>query len=159
MQTHTGIIDDWHTARRHPLAAFFGFAFGAWIPWAVWNLSHEIATWRDPRAILVAGGLLFSAKTVWQWGRKAFDCPYKATGFVLITEGIMITSGNALLSRTALMYLVAINAIATACTIARENVPKPQPTVTSVARELGLPRKQAAKALDRQLAAAKPRPA
>lgn len=155
----TGILEQMREARRHPLAAVVGAALGALVPIATYTVAHlELHGWRDPRAALVAAGLLFSAKTVWQWGRQAFACPYKATGFVLLTEGVMVTSGIQWLSQLALAYLIGINAIATACLIAHEDKPTPQPTVTSVARELNLPRKAAAKVVDRQLAP-KARPA
>jgi hypothetical protein len=154
----TGILEQMREARRHPLAAVVGALLGALVPIATYTVAHqELAGWRDPRAALVAAGLLFSAKTVWQWGRQAFACPYKATGFVLLTEGVMVTSGIGWLAQLALAYLIGINAIATACLIAHEDKPTPQPTVTAVAREQNLTRKAAAKLVDRQLA--KPRPA
>lgn len=159
---NVGILDQVHTARRHPLAAVLGLLLGGGVPLAIYSYAHELGgQWRDPRIAIVVGGLLFSAKTVWQWGRAAFACPYKATGYVILMEGVMITSGSDLLSRLALAFLLGINAIATACTIASEKPPVPAPpkTVTDVARELSLPRAKAAKVLDRQLAAAKTRPA
>jgi hypothetical protein len=163
----SGILEQIHTARRNPMAAMIGLLLGGGVPLAIYFYAHELTTWRDPRALIVVGGLLFSAKTVWQWGRLAFDCPYKATGYVLRMEGVMITSAQPLLSRLALAFLVGINAIATACTIARENpveqpaTPSPSLTVAAVARERNLPRRAAAKVVDEQLAAGrvKPRPA
>jgi hypothetical protein len=159
----TGILEQMREARRHPLAAVVGALLGALVPIATYTVAHlELAGWRDPRAALVAAGLLFSAKTVWQWGRQAFACPWKATGFVLLTEGVMVTSSIGWLAQLALAYLIGINAIATACLIAHEDkpaIPAPSPTVTAVARELSLPRKAAAKVVDRQLASAKARPA
>jgi hypothetical protein len=156
---NTGILEQMREARRHVLAAVVGALLGALVPIATYTVAHlELAGWRDPRSTLVAAGLLFSAKTVWQWGRQAFACPWKATGFVLLTEGVMVTSGIQWLAQLALAYLIGINAIATACLIAHEDKPTPQPTVTSVARELNLPRKAAAKVVDRQLSP-KARPA
>jgi DNA segregation ATPase FtsK/SpoIIIE-like protein len=67
---------------------------------------------------IVAGGLLYSAKTVWQWGRLTFEDRWKATGFVLLIEGVMMCSPVLWLARTALLYLLTINAIATACLLA-----------------------------------------
>jgi hypothetical protein len=155
----TGILEQMREARRHVLAAVVGALLGALVPIATYTVAHlELAGWRDPRSTLVAAGLLFSAKTVWQWGRQAFACPWKATGFVLLTEGVMVTSSIGWLAQLALAYLIGINAIATACLIAHEDKPAPQPTVTSVARELNLPRKAAAKVVDRQLSP-KARPA
>lgn len=150
---NTGIIEQMRSARRHPLAALVGAALGGVVPIATYTVAHfELVTWREPRAALVAGGLAYSAKTVWQWGRQAFACPWKASGFVLLLEGIMVTSSVSWLAQLALAYLIGINAIATACQIAHEDQPAPPVTVTSVARELNLPRKAAAKVVDRQLA-------
>ena len=159
---NVGILDQVMTARKHPGAAVLGFLLGGGVPLAIYSYAHELAgNWRDPRAAIVVGGLLFSAKTVWQWGRQAFACPYKATGYVILMEGVMVTSTSDLLSRLALGFLLGINAIATACTIATEKptAPETPKTVTAVSRELNLPRAKAAKVLDRQLSASKPRPA
>lgn len=158
---NVGILDQFTTARKHPGAAVLGLLLGGGVPLAIYFYAHELGgNWRDPRAAIVIGGLLFSAKTVWQWGREAFDCPYKATGYVILMEGVMVTSRNELLSRLALAFLIGINAIATACTIATEKQAEPEApqTVTEVARALSIPRAKAAKVVDRQLAA-KARPA
>jgi hypothetical protein len=66
----------------------------------------------------VLGGLVFSALTVFRWGRLAFGSPVKALGFVVLAEGVMTFCSTAWLSVVALGYLVLINAIATGCTIA-----------------------------------------
>lgn len=66
--------------------------------------------------VLVLGGLLFSAKTVWQWATVEHKDPWKATGFVLLVEGIMVGSKTLWLSWSALLLLVAINGIATGVT-------------------------------------------
>jgi hypothetical protein len=85
----------------------------------------------NPSSALVAGGLVYSAKTVWQWGRLAFACPWKATGFVLLLEGVMVLSRIEWLSVAALVYLVGINAIATGCLLARSD----RPTVNATAKK------------------------
>ena len=43
-------------------------------------------------AYIVAGGLLYSAKTVYAWGKLAFHTAAKALGFVVLLEGVMILS-------------------------------------------------------------------
>lgn len=110
---------------RGPVAAVLGTLLGAAVPVGVYRLVHcELAaleTWRDPRAlkaIFVVGGLLFSASKVFAWGRQAFRSPLLALGFVVLAEGAMTFSSEACLSIGALVYLTAINAIATACTLA-----------------------------------------
>jgi hypothetical protein len=66
---------------------------------------------------LALGGLLFSARTVYAWGRLAFQASGKALGFVVLMEGVMTMSHTPWLSPAALAYLVAINGIATGCTL------------------------------------------
>ena len=68
--------------------------------------------------VLIAGGLVFSAPNAWQWARSAFGCPWKATGFVVLLEGVMICSAIGWLAACSLALLVAINAIATGTRLA-----------------------------------------
>jgi hypothetical protein len=75
--------------------------------------------WTQPAVLIVLGGLLFSAFTVYHWCRQAFRSRVKAVGTVLLLEGVMITSHTAWLALVALGYLIAINGIATACNLAR----------------------------------------
>jgi uncharacterized membrane protein len=100
------------------LATLVGCVLGGFVPLASYVLAHlpspSTALWG-----LVVGGLLFSAKTVWQWGLLAFADPWKASGFVLLIEGVMVLSPVPWLAVTALALLVAINAIATGCTLAQ----------------------------------------
>jgi hypothetical protein len=106
---------------RGPLAAVFGALLGAGVPAGVYRMAHfelRAEWWADPKAVIVAGGLLFSAVKVWGWARMAFRSPYLATGFVLLAEGISVCSDQACLSLGALAYLVTINSISTSCTIA-----------------------------------------
>ena len=103
------------------LALLFGMAMGAAVPVGVYRMAHcEVRAdwWADPKSVIVAGGLIFSASKVWAWGRMAFRSPYLATGFVLLAEGISVFSNQACLSIGALAYLVAINAVATAAALA-----------------------------------------
>ena len=71
---------------------------------------------------LVIGGLVFSCITVYRWARKVFRSGYntssanfldflKATGFVVITEGVMVTSGVVWLTYMMLTILIIVNAI------------------------------------------------
>lgn len=132
-----------------PIRAAGGFLTGAGVPLAIYFYIHELAvqwdqpnTWHDWRVVIALAGLLFSAKTVWQWGRDVFACVYKATGYAFLMEGVMITSGNVWLSSGALVFLVGINAIATAWQATREKDP-PTPSavpVESESKQLVLPR-------------------
>jgi hypothetical protein len=107
-------------ANRLPTA--LGCLLGGFVPVASYVVAHnEIAySWHGWAMLaLVVGGLVFSAKTVWQWGNAAFGDPWKATGLVLLLEGIMTLSAIEWLGATALGLLAAINAIATGVTLSR----------------------------------------
>jgi hypothetical protein len=114
-----GIIAQIHIAARNPLPAVIGALLGALVPSATFVVGHyELTSWTEPKALIVLGGLVFSALTVFRWGRLAFGSAVKALGFVVLAEGVMTFCSTAWLSVVALGYLVLINAIATGCTIA-----------------------------------------
>lgn len=126
MDKEHGPIEQLRIACRNPSASLLGAAIGGFVPVATYTVAHQqlhvggmtqASTW-TPAWALVGGGLLYSAKTVWQWGRLTFNDRWKATGFVLLVEGVMVCSPVVWLSRAALLYLLAINAIATACLLA-----------------------------------------
>ena len=119
------------------LAAFIGLILGGFVPVSVFGLVHfaivvQPTVWQtltQINAILVAGGLAYSVKTVFSWGKAAFGDTFKATGFVVLLEGILtfaqlpagapqiafyIVHG---LSIGALIILIFINAVASACTL------------------------------------------
>jgi hypothetical protein len=91
-----------------PLASFFVAHF---------ELSAITPLYTQRALYLVLGGLAYSAKTVWQWGTLAFQNGFKAFGFVVLLEGVMVTSHILWLSIAALVYLMAINGIATGCNL------------------------------------------
>jgi hypothetical protein len=107
---------------RYRLATFVGFLLGGFVPLACYFVAHyelsALAPLYAQRGLyLVLGGLTYSARTVWHWGRIAFQNAYKAAGFVVLLEGVMVTSHIVWLSVAALVYLIAINGIATACNL------------------------------------------
>jgi hypothetical protein len=64
---------------------------GALVPSATFMVGHyELASWTEPKALIVMGGLVFSALTVFRWGRLAFGSPVKAFGFVVLAEGVVL---------------------------------------------------------------------
>ncbi len=116
------------------LAAALGALVGGLVPVAAFTVAHgEVMPpssfgggWGGSLAFvlqipvaIVLGCLLFSATSVYQWGKLAFGQTAKALGFVVLTEAILICSRTPWLTWVVLVYLVAINAIATACVIAR----------------------------------------
>jgi hypothetical protein len=164
-----GLLEQMRVARSHPWAAAMGGALGGFVPIAAYVISHlelrdadgRMDLWKPIAPVLLAC-LFFSVSTVWQWGVQSFRERFKASCLVIAIEGVMVLSSTPILSVVALAYLVLINAIATACTLVAEDQPIPQPTVSSVARELSLPRRAAAKVVDQHLAARasqRPRPA
>jgi hypothetical protein len=117
-----GVVKQVRIALRpaNRLASFLGAVLGGGVPVASYQLAHHEVTralplWAQLPAWLVAGGLLFSALTVYQWGRLAFGSPYKALGFAVLLEGVLVASTTPWLSLGALGYLVAINGTACGC--------------------------------------------
>lgn len=109
--------------RGSRLAFALGCLLGGFVPIATYVISHtELKPgplWLQPAAAFVAGGLLFSAVTMYRWGVLAFAQRAKALGFVVLLEGTMVTSHTHWLALAALCYLAAINGVATACNLAR----------------------------------------
>jgi hypothetical protein len=109
---------------KRRLAAAVGTLLGGFVPLATSVVAHHevdraptATIWQLP-LLLVAGGLVFSALTVYTWCTEAFQARTKAVGFVVLAEGVMILSHVEWLSTAALCYLISINAIATAATLA-----------------------------------------
>lgn len=106
--------------RENRLASILGSILGGFVPLATYTLAHtEVSTVLDPRAAIVAGGLLYSGLTVYRWGKLAFADMAKAIGFVVLTEGVMILGRTQWLGLTALAILIGVNAVATAVTLTR----------------------------------------
>lgn len=109
---------------KNLLGTFIGMVLGGFVPAASYVVSHcELMGlpewWALPKAALVYGGLLYSARTVIKWAYMAFRDAFKAIGFVVIVEGVMTFSKVPELSFFALSLLVLINAIAAGVTLSR----------------------------------------
>jgi hypothetical protein len=122
MQTRS-IISQLHIAVRNPTALLLGGACGALVPLGTWYVTHELLhgdlVQLSILLLLVLGGLVFSCLSVYAFARAVFGTWYKALGFVIALEGYMtFTAGW--LSVTALVFLIAINAIANGCRVAAE---------------------------------------
>ena len=121
-----GVVNDVRIA-LHPrsrVAAAVGLLLGGFVPLATYVTAHTEIDWTRPlyeqlAALFVAGGLTFSAVTMYAWGTLAFFDRAKALGFVVLLEGTMVTSHTRWLAVAALCYLVSINGVATACNLAR----------------------------------------
>lgn len=121
-----GVVEQVKLALRKGsrMAFLLGVMGGGFVPLAtfyIWHaeLDYSRSLWLQPVAAFGAGGLLFSAVTIYQWARLAFAHWAKALGFVLLLEGTMVTAHTHWLAVAALGYLIAINAVATACTLTR----------------------------------------
>src|ERR1051325_5511988 len=127
IRRNAGVVEQVRVAcsRQHRLATFVGALLGAVVPFSTYMIAHNEMpdadwSWRFVLCVaLVAGGLLYSARTVFQWGELALTSRAKALGFTVLLEGVMTCSQQDWLSVTALVYLCAINAIATGVTLAR----------------------------------------
>lgn len=102
------------------LATLLGCILGGVVPIATdvethLDLDASRPLYEQVATFLVIGGLVFSGKTVFAWAGRAFRDDWKAAGFVLLLEGVMITSNVAVLPLALLRTLVAINGIATGC--------------------------------------------
>lgn len=100
------------------LATTCGFILGGFVPSATFCILHWDVAEHPWMWAVAAGGLIFSAKTVYDWGRVAFGNGAKALGFCLLVEGVMSLSSIFYLAAAALGLLVLVNGIATGCVLA-----------------------------------------
>ena len=122
----TDVVTQLKCAIRNPQAALLGAVIGGMIPWFARTLAHEEipSAWSNGNHVLagimiavVLGCAVFSALTVYKFGRAAFGDARKALGFVLALEGVMLVSRGAT-STVALALLIVINALANGSVIA-----------------------------------------
>lgn len=121
-----GIIEQIRIAFQNPMAVAIGLIFGGIVPVAVFQVAHNEINFEENlltqiNSWLVLGGLIFSAKTVWTWTARAFNDKWKATGMVVLLEGVMVQSQIEWLTVTILAILVFANFSATACTVALDD--------------------------------------
>jgi hypothetical protein len=122
----TDVVTQLECAVRRPQATLIGALVGGIVPWFGRTLAHgEVpAAWSSGSHGLalamigvVLGCAVFSAITVYKFGRATFGDKRKALGFVLAIEGVMLVSSGAT-SNVALAVLIAINALANGSAIA-----------------------------------------
>jgi len=129
-QDSPGPLEQLRSATRSPLALAQGAALGGLVPVTTYAVAHGFelmrveggtvvtAPWVHPGWLLVLGGLLFSAKTVYEWTTAAFEDRAKALGFVVLVEGALLLAPSPALRYVALAYLVTINALGTGARLA-----------------------------------------
>jgi hypothetical protein len=115
-----GVVDQVRAATRgqNRLATLAGFVLGGFVPCATYFVAHGDVAVHAGFWGLVVGGLVFSAKTVFDWGTLAFQSGFKALGFCVLVEGVMTFSTIQPLSIAALVVLCLVNGIATGCNLA-----------------------------------------
>ena len=92
------------------LATCIGCVIGAIVPVLVYRIAHYHVEATPALWLIVAGGLLFSASSVYGWGLKLFSAWYKAGGFTLLIElSTVFVEGWE--SYVALSVLCLINAV------------------------------------------------
>jgi hypothetical protein len=104
-------------AAGNRLSAFVGLILGGFVPLASYTLIHQEVASRPALWALVAGGLVYSAFSVYGWGRQAFDHRWKALGFVVLLEGTLTFCSIAWLSLTGLAILMVLNGVTAAVTL------------------------------------------
>lgn len=93
------------------LATVIGAVIGAVVPVLVYRIAHHHAADTPALWLIVAGGLLFSASSVYGWGMKLFGGAwYKAGGFTVLLE-LSTVFVNGWESKLALSILILINAV------------------------------------------------
>jgi hypothetical protein len=120
------IVSQLECAVRRPQATLIGALVGGLVPWFARTLAHEEVpdAWTAGSHVLalvmlavVLGCAVFSALTVFKFGKATFADHRKAIGFTLALEGVMLVSHGAT-SVVALAVLVLINALGNGATIA-----------------------------------------
>ncbi len=107
--------------KKHRLAMSAGFVLGGWIPITTYSIIHWHVQSMPWLWVLVAGGLTFSALTVFQWAKLAFRQSLKALGFVILLEGAMTFVPDVWIGLPCLFLLVIINGLATGTTLALDH--------------------------------------
>lgn len=105
------ILSQLRALRGQRLASLTGAIIGAVVPVLVYRIAHYHAADTPALWLIVAGGLLFSASSVYGWGLRLFgDAWYKAGGFTILLElSTVFVKGWE--SKLALSVLILINSI------------------------------------------------
>jgi hypothetical protein len=120
------IVSQLECAIRHPQAALIGALVGGLVPWFARTLAHEQlpAAWSAGShglaivmLAVVLGCSVFSALSVYKFGRATFGDDRKAVGFAIAIEGVMLVA-HGTTSVVALLALILINALANGAIIA-----------------------------------------
>jgi hypothetical protein len=99
-----------NAAQKRTIGQFVAAIASGFLPIASFVIAHHEAG-ADPKLwILVVAALMFSAPSVAGWAQKWCGNKYKAWGFTVLLEGVLVFAHHELLSIGGLLMLVAINA-------------------------------------------------
>lgn len=94
------------------LGQFIAAVAAGFLPLASYILAHVEAKTNPAMWILVAAALTFSAPTLVEWAQKWCKSVYKAIGFAMLLEGVMVFSSTQWLALCGLAILMGINCVA-----------------------------------------------
>lgn len=110
-------------AQKRTIGQFSAALASGFLPIASYMIAHYESATNPMLWILVAAALLFSAPSVAGWALKWTGNTYKAWGFTVLLEGVLVASHTQWLSLIGLGILVLINA-QNAWTLAVRREPK-----------------------------------
>ena len=99
-----------NAAQKRTIGQAMASVASGFLPIASFVLAHFESKTNPLLWVLVAAALLFSAPTLAAWATKWSGNQYKAWGFTILLEGVMVFSGTPALSYAGLAILVVINA-------------------------------------------------
>lgn len=94
---------------QRTVGQFIAALAAGFLPVASFTIAHMETGTRPWMWTLVLAGLMFSAPTLADWALKWCKDRWKAWGFTILLEGVMIFSSVQYLAATGLFILVAIN--------------------------------------------------
>ena len=108
------------------IGSLVGIVIGSAVPLITYTIAHhEWKDWLTIYSVLIVGGLLFSANSVFFWTKAAFRSSIKALGFILLVEGAMVFSGIHWVNLLGLSILIGINAVSTGANLVMKPEKKP----------------------------------
>lgn len=121
------VIEQARISSSNLAALGIGMVLGGVVSLAAFVIIHiegvDLNTWKGwVKLVMVAGALAFSAKSVYQWTSKAFNDSWKAAGWTVLVEGVMLITDTHWLSYLMLGLLVVINAMAAGCNLALQDM-------------------------------------
>jgi len=97
-------------AQKRTIGQVIASLSAGFLPIASFVLAHYESKTQPLLWILVVAALMFSAPTLISWAGKWCGNQYKAVGFTVLLEGVMVFSHTEALSFAGLLILVLINA-------------------------------------------------